>query len=102
MEHRRDDFSARVPPRAASHRPTLSALAEQTAQIKRTGEHLNASIRAPRPFFTRTIMVEFDSVTVRVAQIERFAHAMIARAIERNVCVDQPLQRICQGGPRGI
>ena len=55
-----------------------------------------------RPFGLGTIPIQFDAILVRVAQIQRFAHAMIARAIERNARSEHPMQRIGQRCTRGI
>ena len=42
----------------------------------------------------RTVAIKLDAVLVRIAQIERFAHAMIARPVERNFRLDHAPQGI--------
>lgn len=52
-----------------------------------------------RPRSLRTIPIEFYTVLIRIAQIERFADAMVARAVELYSSFKHSMQRICQRSP---
>lgn len=54
------------------------------------------------PEIPRSIPVKFDSVFVRIAQVERLAYTVITRAIERDSSRHQPPQRITERRTRGI
>src|SRR5690349_17490321 len=60
--------------------------------------HREVSLRIARPLLARAIDIQLDAVAVRVAEIEGFADAMIAGAVEGNAGVDEPAQRIGQRG----
>src|SRR3981189_1695398 len=62
---------------------------EQIAQIEALGDHVEIAGRRARPLLLGAVPVELDAVLVRVAQIERFAHPMIARPVELNIRRDQ-------------
>ena len=63
-------------------------------EIERVRVHLQRTVRLFRPFVFWTIPVELDTVVIRVAQIERFAHAMIAGALERDLRDDKPAEGV--------
>jgi hypothetical protein len=71
---------------------------EQVAQVEPACEHRKPAVGGVRPNFARPVSVKFDAVFIGIAQIERFADAMIGSAVERNVGRDQPPQYI--GKPR--
>ena len=52
------------------------------------------AVRVARPFFLRPVAIELDAVVVRIAQVERLADAVVARAVERDAGFDQPAERI--------
>src|SRR5262249_46178978 len=56
--------------------------------------HVNPSIRRMRPLLAGAIPVQFDTIAVRVPQIERLADAVVAGSFERYACFGQPAQRI--------
>ena len=58
-------------------------------RIQRVGDHRQFAIAAPRPLVTLAISIDLNAVTVRVSQIERLAHPMVARAANRG-------SRLCQ------
>ena len=65
-------------------------------------EHCDAAIRRPRPRLPRAVPVEFDAVAIRVAQVERFADAVIGGAFEGYSRFDEPAQGVGQRRPRGV
>ena len=46
--------------------------------------HCKASIWVARPLGLRTVPVQFDAISVGVVEIQRFAHAVIGGACQRN------------------
>jgi hypothetical protein len=60
------------------------------------------TIGGPRPFFARSIPIKFEAVFIRIAQIERFADAVVRRAIERNARALEAKQSVSQLSTRGI
>ena len=71
-------------------------LTEQVVEIERTREHFHATGSRARPLFARAIPIQFDAVFVWIAEIERFAHAVVGRAVERDTRPDQALKRVSQ------
>src|SRR4051812_16286137 len=49
----------------------------QLFQIEASRIHLNAPFGRAWPLFPRTIPIEFHAVVIRIAQIKRFAHAVV-------------------------
>src|SRR5258706_10829130 len=45
------------------------------------------------PFFLRPVTAEFDTVAIRIAQVNRFAHAVIRRPFDGNAVIEQALER---------
>jgi hypothetical protein len=66
--------------------------------IEPAREHGKAAVGIARPFLRPSIPIKFDAVLVRIAQVQGLADAVIAGAIEENVCAPHPVQRI---GKRG-
>ncbi len=48
------------------------------------------------------VAIKLDTILVRIAQIKRFADAMVARAVERDFRLDHPVQRVGKRRARGI
>src|SRR5256885_15601843 len=71
---------------------------EQVLKVEAFGEHRQAAVGRLWPAVPRAIPIELDAVLVRIAQIERLAHAMVARAVERDAGVDQAAQRTRERG----
>ena len=69
-------------------------LGEQSIEIKRAGKHLESPIGGSRPLVRRTVPIKFDAVFVRIAQIKRFAHPVVGRAIELDILAAQALERV--------
>lgn len=63
-------------------------------EIERVRVHLQRAVGLFRPFVFRAIPVEFDSVVVGIAQIERLAHTMVAGAFKRDLCRDEATQSV--------
>src|SRR6476646_5774323 len=56
----------------------LVELREQRPQVERCVEHRDAvTVLGSRPFLLRAVAVQLDAVLVRVAEIDRFAHAVV-------------------------
>ena len=51
------------------------------------------------PVRLRPVPVELDAVLIGIAQVERLADPVVARAVELDAGRDQPPQRVRQGGP---
>src|SRR5207247_8917929 len=88
-------------PTATRSGPSRRSLSEQRLKIEWPRVHLDAAIRTARPFAFGSIAVELDAVAIRIAQIDRFAHAMIRSALERYAVVDHATHRGGQGGTVG-
>ena len=71
-------------------------------QVQRFGLHIDVSVGIARPLRLGPVPIEFDAVLIRIAQVQGFAHAVIAGAIERNPGGDQPLQRVGEIGACGV
>ena len=67
---------------------------EQSVEIERARKHFNSAIDSPRPLVARPVPVKLDPVFIGIAQIERFAHAVVRRAIELNTCAEKTLERV--------
>src|SRR5579871_291482 len=57
-------------------------------------EHRQPAVGSARPLLGRPIPIELDAVVVGIAQIKRFAHAVVGGALERDLGFDEPAQRI--------
>src|SRR5262245_24041430 len=73
-------------------------LLQERVEIERSVRHRHAALRVAGPFAFGTVAIELDAVVVRIAKIDRFAHAVIARALEWNARGDQATQ--CVGERR--
>src|SRR5882724_3197964 len=84
------------------HRGSLSMGAgdprpsKQPIEIKRPCKHLELAFRVPWPLFFRSIPIQLDAISVRIAQIKRFTDAMVGCAFEWNVCFHQSLKRVSE------
>src|SRR4029077_1447810 len=76
--------------------------AEQIAQVEPLGHHGEVAGRRARPLLLWAVPVEFDAIVVRIAKIKRLADAVVARAVEWDVGLDQPAQRVGERRTRGI
>lgn len=54
---------------------------EQTVEVERAREHSKSAIGDPRSLVARTVPVKLDTVFVRIAEIKRFADAVVGRAV---------------------
>ena len=68
----------------------------QIIQIELAREHRQRSIRLARPFRLEAIPVQLDTVLVGIAQVQRFADAVVAGAVELNARREHTMQRIGQ------
>src|SRR5438105_5901728 len=66
-------------------------LGEQRLQVERRIEHRDAvAVFGARPLLARPVTVELDPVLVRVAEIDRLADAVVARAVDLDPGFEQP------------
>jgi|GEM_PF-4357387 len=72
----------------------LSSSNQQGLQIQRPREHRQSAIRIHWPLVLRPIPIQLDAILIRIAQIQRLAHLMIRRAVERDACGFEPSQGI--------
>mgnify|MGYP001361290220 CR=1 FL=1 len=70
---------------------------EQVRDVQGTREHLKRAIVSSGPFVLGPINIVFDTVAVRIAELQRFADAVVRRALERQAGVEDPAQRSRQG-----
>ena len=80
--------------RGPSASPAPVASASSALNIEALGRHLQRAVRGAWPLLPRPIPVQLDAVAVRIAQVERFADAVIGSAVEGHVRVDQAPQRV--------
>src|SRR5262249_715836 len=95
MRRPREKLADLAPERRLRHQ---FGLLQQRAQIEWCGEHRKPAVRTARPLLTWPIPIKLDPVVIGIAQIERFAHAVIGSALERNIGRDQTSKRISQCG----
>lgn len=55
---------------------------EQRLEIQRSGGHGDFAARIARPLGGLAVHVEFETVAIRIAEIEGLAHAMIGGTIQ--------------------
>ncbi len=67
---------------------------EQRFQIERSRTHVQPPVRSPGPLLLGPVPIKFDAITIGVAEIERFAHAVVRCAFESNACLNQTAQGI--------
>ena len=65
----------------------------QVFQVQPSSEHRQLSVRRAWPLGFRPIPVEFDPIVVGIAQVQGFADAVIARAVEPDSGCQEPAQR---------
>src|SRR5215470_19661495 len=66
----------------------LGRFREQCVEIDRLREHRRRPVGRTRPLVLRLVVIELDAVLVRVAQVQRDGHAVVARAGERQARID--------------
>src|SRR5262245_49820774 len=72
----------------------LLGFGEERLDVQRTREYPEASILVPGPLLHWAVPVELEAVTVRVAQIERFADSVIRGSLERDARLDEAPERV--------
>src|SRR5258706_14266260 len=77
-------------------------LGKQRLKMEWARKHREPACRIARPCCFRAVPIQLDAVAVRIAQVERLAHAVIARAFERNPGGRETPQRIRERRARGI
>ena len=80
----------------------LGRLGEEAGQVERVGEHRHAAVRRAGPLFAGSVPIKFHPVFIGVAQIKRLAHAVVGRAIKRDLRATEAAQRIGQRRTRGV
>lgn len=74
---------------------------QQPVQIQLPGIHPNAAVGFVRPFLAGTVSVQFHAVLVGIVEVNRLGYAMIRRAPDGVVRVDEALEgyrQIAAGG----
>src|ERR1051326_2404987 len=46
-----------------------------------------------RPLIRRTIPIKFDAIAIRIVQVNRFADAVVRRAVDLDAVIEQSLER---------
>jgi hypothetical protein len=67
---------------------------QQVLEIEPVREHRDLALLIARPIRFSTVAVELDSVAVGIAQVERFADAVVCGSIKLDSCGDHAAQRI--------
>ena len=75
---------------------------QQRIQIQRSRKHRQTSVPIVRPLLLGSIPIKFHAVPIGVAQIQRFAYAMIGLALQLDAGLDQAAKCVGQFGSRGI
>ena len=73
---------------------------DQSLHVERPRIHREAAGSVFRPLTLRPVPVQFESVAVGIPQVERLAHSVVGRTVQRHTVLDQPSQRIGQVGYR--
>src|SRR5262249_39233632 len=81
---------------------SLLRLLQQSIKIEPARHHHELAIGPPRPFPLRSVAIELDPVAIRVVEIERLAHPMIACTGKRDLGLDQAPQGIREIGARRV
>jgi hypothetical protein len=63
-------------------------------EVERTSEHPQRAFGRVGPLFFGTIPIKLYSVSVRIAQVERFADSVIGGAFKWNFCLEETAQRV--------
>ena len=71
-------------------------------EIEGLGVHGEIAGGIARPDFLRFVAVQFDSVLVGVAEVKRFADAVVGGAVEGDFSGEKPVQGGGEGGAIGI
>ena len=82
--------------------PGAGRLGQERLHVERPRHHRDLAVRVARPFLAWAVAVELDAVSVRVAQVERLADAVVGGTVELDPGRRQPAQRVGQGGAIGI
>src|SRR3954468_11022900 len=59
-------------------------LAQQIVDVQAAREHGQRALRGARPSRLRLVPAQLDPVLVGIAQVQRLAHAVVGRSVERN------------------
>ena len=76
--------------------------ASKSARSSGAAVMASAPSGSSRPLFLGAIPIKLDAVAIGITQINRFPHAMIARAFEFDSRAGEPAQRIRQRMARRI
>src|SRR6185295_12209220 len=61
---------------------SLVCQSEQALQVQTPSEHRQLTLGRARPLPVGTIPIQLDAVAIRVAQVERFADAVVGSAVQ--------------------
>lgn len=73
-----------------------------TPEVQRLGRHPQLSLGVARPLLLRSVTVELYPILIRIPEVQRLTHPMVAGAIERHAGVEHPSQRHGQIAPRRV
>ena len=88
--------------RGRSKRPVRWRFCQQCAQIESACVHRQISLWIAWPMILRLVAIQFDSVVVRVAQIDGLAYPMVRCAFQRNPRQQHSAQSARQSRARGV
>lgn len=74
------------------------AFGAEGVQVERVGEHREFAVWRAGPVGGGAVAVEFDAVLVGIAQVDRFAHAVVGRAVDHDARGEHAVQRVRQRG----
>jgi hypothetical protein len=77
-------------------------LAQQAIEVEWPSEHLRRAFERAGPLFSGSIPIKLYSISVRIAQIERFTDSVIGGAFKWNFCLDETAQCVGEFLPRWI
>src|SRR5262249_52524503 len=79
-----------------------SPLSREGLKIERLPTHLEMPVGRHGPFLACLVAIKLDTVLIVIAQVKRFADAMVARAVERDPGRQDGAQRVGERRARGI
>src|SRR5262245_8659699 len=79
-----------------------SCFTKQRTHVERACVHVEVTLGGARPPRLESVPAKLDAVAVGITQIERLAHAVIARTFQRNPSRKQSFQSVGECRPRRI
>jgi len=69
---------------------------QECLQVQGTRVHAQLSLRVARPLAFRTVPIQFNTIPVRIPEIQRLADTVISGAIKPDAGINHPAQCIGQ------